>query len=260
MKPLWEHLELIKTKVIQSEKLLLLLDYDGTLAPIADRPEEAPLPLRAKAALRQLLPIPRYRVGIVSGRSADDVAGMVGIEGIIYAGNHGLELLYPEGRWVHPDVARLRPKLVDITKGLARELGHIPGLRIQDKGATLSVHYRLVAGDPQQEIRRRVQRVLHPFADYFEVTEGKKVLEVRPTLSCHKGTAICSIAHLLKAGEGDLTIYMGDDETDEDAFAALKPGDIGIRVGKSDSSAATYFVRDTEEVHALLETVGLWLS
>ena len=253
-------MHLIKSKVTRSEKTLVLLDYDGTLAPIADTSEEALFPLRAKAALQRLLPIPRYRVSIISGRAVEDVAAMVGLEDMIYAGNHGLEILYPGGRWVHPEAARLKAKLAEVTKRLKDELGHIPGLLIEDKGVTVSIHYRLVVGDLQEEIMPRVRKVLHPFVTYFRLTEGKKVLEVRPKISVHKGTVIYSIAHLLNAKEQDVIIYIGDDETDEDAFAALKPGDISIRVGESASSRANYYLCDTDEVHDLLEVLGLWSS
>jgi trehalose 6-phosphate phosphatase len=260
VKYLWRDLHLIKSKVTRSEKTLVLLDYDGTLAPIVERPKEAIFPSRAKTALESLLRIPRYRVSIISGRAVEDVAAMVGLEDMIYAGNHGLEILYPGGHWVHPEAARLRPKLAEVVQGLAQELGHIPGLLIEDKGVTVSVHYRLVVADLQEEIMPRVRKVLHPFAPYFKLTEGKKVLEVRPKISFHKGTVIYSITHLLNAKEADVIIYIGDDETDEDAFAALKPEDIGIKVGESTFSQASYFVRDTEELHDLLEVLGLWSS
>ena len=258
MKYLWADLRLIERKVTQSEKILLLLDYDGTLTPIADRPEDALLPSRTKDDLALLLQIPRYLVGIVTGRAVDDVAALVGIEDVIYAGNHGLEILYPGGCWVHPEAARLRPKLAEIRERLNEELGHIPGLLLEDKGVTVSIHYRLVAGDPREEVQRGAQKVLEPFAVNFQLTEGEKVLEVRPAVFFHKGTVIHTITQMVNVKESDLVIYIGDDETDEDAFAALKPKDIGIRVGESASSRAAYFALDTEEVCVLLEALGQW--
>ncbi len=259
MQYLWADMRLIERKVTQSKEILLLLDYDGTLTPIAERPEDAALlPPRTKDHLALLLQMPRYSIGIVSGRAVDDVAARVGIEDVIYTGNHGLEILYQGGRWVHPEAARLRPKLTEIRKRLDEELGHIPGLLLEDKGVTVSIHYRFAAGDPGEEVRQRVARVLEPFAVNFHLTEGKKVLEIRPAVSFHKGTAIHTVAQMFSVKESDLVVYIGDDETDEDAFAALKPKDISIRVGESISSRAAYFVRDTDEVCALLEALGQW--
>ena len=259
MEHLWAHLKLIEGRVTNSRLALILLDFDGTLAPIANTPQEATLPEPTRATLRSLAQMKRYRVGIVSGRPVDQVKDLVGIEGIIYAGNHGLELVHPQGRWTHPQAVALRPQLETVARGLmGGELGHIPGALIEDKGLIVSIHYRQVPQELHETIELQVRAVVEPFKDLFQLARGKKVLEVRPNVPCHKGTAVNAIARLVHAEEKDLIIYIGDDLTDEDAFAALRPGGIGIRVGEDANSRAAYFLYDAREVATFLESLVRW--
>ena len=251
-------LDPIRDSVTKSALVLLLLDLDGTLAPIVSTPQEAVIPEGTRATLRCLSLVPRYRVGVVSGRPVDEVREMVSIEGIFYAGNHGLELVHPQGRWTHPEAAALHPQLAQVARALEVELGHIPGLLIEHKGLTIGVHYRQVAQERQEVIEPRMRAVLESFGKLFRLASGKKVLEVRPRVPCDKGTAVRTIARLADSQGKDLIIYIGDDETDEDAFAALKPKDIAIRVGEEAASKAAYFLRDTDEVVAFLDALVRW--
>lgn len=238
--------------------LVLLLDFDGTLAPIVDRPElAAPLPA-ARAALDRLLARDDVAVAVVSGRGLADARRLLGIADIAYAGNHGMEIEGPGVRDEHEEAAAARPALERILKRVRLALQHVEGALVEDKGLTLSIHYRLVAEAGVPEVRAAAHAAAAAEAG-VRLTEGKKVVEVRPDVDWHKGRAVDFLLDHLRPPVGAPVLYIGDDTTDEDAFRALRERGAfaeGILVADpppaARETAAKAFLRNPAEVARLL--------
>ncbi len=242
--------------------VLLLFDYDGTITPIAGRPREARLAPAMQKKLAGLARRPKVTVGVVSGRALADLKSLVGIDGIYYAGNHGLEIEGPGLSWVHPAAEAARPVMQDLVTQLAAALQKTAGVIIEDKGLGVSVHYRLAAPGEREAIAETFRRLTAPLAGAgrIKITYGKKVLEVRPPIDWNKGRALevirLEVMKPLKPGQV-MTVYLGDDLTDEDAFRAVRESSIegwGIHVGGHDpASAAGYYLDSTDEVEELID-------
>lgn len=240
-------------------RLVLLLDFDGTLAPIVDRPELAEMPPRTRRALDRLRAMEGVEVAVVSGRGLADVRERAAIPGIAYAGNHGMEIEGAGLHRIHPGAAATRPSLQDVATRLDADLAGIDGAFVEDKGLTLSIHYRL-APERAEEVRERVHA---PVAGRPElrVTEGKMVLEVRPRVEWDKGRAVLYLLDQMRPPADAPVLYLGDDRTDEDAFRALRewgPAAEGVLVADPPpaESAASSLLRDPAEVGALFEALA----
>lgn len=233
---------------------LLLLDYDGTLTPIVERPELALLPPDMKELLGRASR--HYTLGIISGRSLAGVKELVGLEGIYYAGNHGFEISGPGIELVKPEAERVRPTLVNLCEELRTKLNDIKGAIVEDKGSTASVHYRLVAQEEFGRLKNIFEEAVRPHIDSgaVRVTHGKKVFEIRPNVEWDKGKAVLWISSVVDP-KGELTpVYVGDDRTDEDAFSALKEKGVTILVSEEPiESNAKYSVKNVDEVQIFFE-------
>ena len=187
------------------DRTALVFDVDGTLAPIVARPELAAVPAATRAELERLAA--RYLlVACLSGRAGADARALVGVEGIEYVGNHGLEL---------------EPRAEELAARIARFRADV-GLPVEDKGLTLGYHFR-AAGD-EESARRELETVAERArAEGLDARWGRKVLEIRPSVAADKGTAVRALVERTGARQA---LYAGDDTTDLDAFAAL--GDLGL--------------------------------
>lgn len=203
------------------ERVAVLTDVDGTLAPIVVRPEEATVPEEAVGALRRLSE--RFAlVGCISGRRAEEARRLVGLEELVYAGNHGLEVLGPgEG------VARLsqgalewEPRIGEFVAALDGQMLAAAELRTEDKGPIQALHWRGAEDEAAAEARAK-EIASTAQADGLAVHWGRKVLELRPPVAIGKDIAV---EELLAAAAADIrhAIYAGDDRTDLDAFAGLR--------------------------------------
>ena len=259
-----EHLLSAWPRVIKqlrsASHVLLLLDYDGTLTPIAPRPELADLPESVRQLLEALARQRRLTLAIISGRALVDIKEKVGISSLVYAGNHGLEIEGPGISFVSPLAEEFKPVLRRMYHLLSQALGAVKGVLVEDKGLTLSVHYRQVADDKGKEVRSTFERITGDAARLgrIRITSGKKVYEIRPAVAWDKGKVVKILME--KCGEGErksepLPIYIGDDLTDEDAFRAIEHygGGISVFVGGGDSpSSARYFLQSPDEVAKFL--------
>jgi trehalose 6-phosphate phosphatase len=195
----------------------LVMDIDGTISPTVARPEEACVLPDARRAL-QTLQGELTLVAIVSGRMAADARTMVGIDGLTYVGNHGYEVWREDGPVVVPAALEWVPQLAALLE-TARAQIQQPGIFIENKGATASLHYRLAA-DPErarQELLHILQNLAAPSGLCLE--EGRMVINLLPPLSISKGSAV---SWLVAEYRLDGVVYVGDDETDAHAFRALQ--------------------------------------
>jgi trehalose-phosphatase len=197
----------------------ILTDVDGTLAPIAERAEDAAVPAAAREALARLSE--RYGlVGCVSGRRAEEARRLVGLDGIAYAGNHGLELLLPGDDSARPDpsLAGREHEASEFLAGLADDALEGTGLRREDKGPIQALHWRGAEDEAGAEARAHEIGADAGRAG-LELRWGRKVLELRPVGGGGKDAAVAA----LLAAEGiDRAVYAGDDRTDLDAFRRLR--------------------------------------
>ena len=241
--------------------LLVMLDIDGTLAPLQPRPEDAFVPEATRRVVLELASMPEVHVALVTGRAAADGRKLARIDGAWVIGNHGIETISPAGEAViDASAAPYRTVLAGAVEELTGRVTGIPGVRVEDKVWTLSVHYRLA--DPAVE--PRIRRVMEATAQEhgLRVVRGKKIFELRPPIHVHKGTAVLELARQLAGADFDASLfYAGDDRTDEDAFRSLRsdaPHAVTVRVGGSadDQTAATaaeFTVPDEEALRGLLE-------
>jgi trehalose 6-phosphate phosphatase len=222
------------------DRTALLFDVDGTLAPIVARPELATVPDETRVELRRLSG--RYRlVACVSGRAGVDAERVVGVAGIQYVGNHGLEL---DGR-----ANEFAEALAAFRRTVARP--------VEDKVLSLSYHYR--DAPDEAAARAELERVAEQARAAGLVSSwGRKVLEIRPPVAADKGTAVRT---LLERSRAERALYAGDDTTDLDAFAGLAAAGlehaVRIAVGSSEGperlrEAADLVVADPSELAALL--------
>jgi trehalose 6-phosphate phosphatase len=245
-------------RIKQSRERLLLCDYDGTLTAIVDRPEMANLSEETGKLLSRLVRKPGVSVGVISGRALSDIKARVSIGSIIYAGNHGFEIDGPEIQFIHPLTEELGSIIRLISTVLKKAMGRIKGVVVEDKGMTLSVHYRLVNDDQLAQVNSVFENTVGTARKLGKIktTSGKKVHEVRPAIPWHKGNAVQLIfdkaGHSRRKGEV-LPIYLGDDLTDEDAFKSVNElNGISILVGEErQNSAAGYYLNSTSEVNTL---------
>jgi trehalose-phosphatase len=250
----------VRSILKDAEHILLLSDYDGTLTPIVERPEMANLSEDTRKVLRLLAKNPRYTVGIISGRALADLKSRVGLEGIVYAGNHGLEIEGIGSSYFDPVAEEVRPFLNLLSNVLSATLRGIRGVFVENKGLTLSVHYRAVDENEEEVVANTFRKVVEPLhtTGKIRVTQGKKVYEIRPPVDWDKGKAIMWLlekCRQLKRKSDVLPVYLGDDLTDEDGFRAIeKNGGISILVcDELRQSLARYFVTSPEEAVAFLK-------
>jgi trehalose 6-phosphate phosphatase len=192
-------------------------------------------------------------VAIVSGRALEDVRTRVGIPELIYAGCHGLVIRGPGLDFVQPQALRQVRALKHLAEQLTVRLQRVSGVNVEDKGMSVSVHFRQVEAPDRRAVALAVQTAAGQSATTFLVRRGREVWELSPKVDWDKGRAVRWIlAHA--AGRDALPVFIGDDVTDEDAFAALPEG-ITVKVGDAYGSSAVWSVAGPEEVGSFL----LWL-
>jgi trehalose 6-phosphate phosphatase len=217
-----------------TEGLLVGLDFDGTLAPIADDPDEPSITPACRRALDRFVTASDATVAVISGRALADLRSRVGLDGVIYAGNHGLELSGEERSTVHPEARSVRPALARAIERIRDRLPDTAAIEVEDKGLTATVHYRQAPPDRTGEVQTAVSTAVCNVGDLV-VTAGKEVFELRPRIDWDKGSTISRIAEATP--EDWMTVYVGDDTTDEDAFGAVRPEGVGVLVGDRDTDA-----------------------
>jgi trehalose-phosphatase len=242
--------------LLKNKKPALFLDYDGTLTPIVSRPEQAIISQEIKDLLAKLAT--KYTVAVVTGRDMDDVKKLVGLDNLVYAGSHGFRISGPNGLYQeHEKTAVLLPELAIIEKELMDLQKKYKGVQIDRKRYAIGVHYRNAKDEDIEDLLADFEEVLANNPGYKKGT-GKKIVEIKPDLDWHKGKAVMWILEKLGLSndESVLPIYIGDDDTDEDAFEAFQDSGTGIGImvehtGKP--TQASYTLENVDEVAELFK-------
>jgi trehalose 6-phosphate phosphatase len=244
---------------IAGRRPAIFLDYDGTLTPIVDRPEDAVISRSMRQAVRGLAE--RCPVCVVSGRDRRVVQQLMGVDDLIVAGSHGFDIWSPrEGTLEHDAGGDFEELIERVTARVREEADPIEGSLVEPKKASVALHYRLVADADRPRIAAIVDRLLAEHPDELKVTPGKMVYEIQPRLEWDKGRAVLYLLEALKLNGDDVApLYLGDDITDEDAFRALSRRGIGIFVGRADDpevggrgTSAAFVLDSIEEVERFL--------
>lgn len=233
----------------------LFLDFDGTLSWLAPDPNQARLDERTRETLVRIVQRNRVTATVISGRAIEDLYTKIRLEGLIYAGNHGLEIFGPQFCFVEPLAVTHREDLGRLAEDLAQELAPIRGILVEFKGYTASIHYRRASDADIPKVEQAIRSAVAPARAWCSVKPGNKVFEIVPRTNWHKGMAVRLINNNLAANGKILSLYFGDDSTDEDAFRLL-PDAITVKVGDSASTSARYQLPDPDAVSGFLE----WLA
>jgi trehalose-phosphatase len=248
--PVLENLAEINQQISAAPHVLLFADFDGTLTPIAEHPSLAHLSAETKTLLEGLSRQSSMTVAVICGRALADLQARVGIEGLVYAGNHGLEICGPGFHFIDPDAAAQREALRQLFEKMSARMRAVAGAYVENKGLTVSVHFREVADRQVDEVIRAVRAAVSPRQRQWQLTIGKMVYEIKPRVEWHKGAALHWIKDRIGKPKAQM-IYLGDDLTDEDAFAALPDG-ITVKVGHAEETFAKFHVADPAEVQQFL--------
>ncbi len=228
--------------------MALFLDFDGTLAPIRPKPREVELDAETQRVLRRLVRHPRFRVTLISGRRRADLCQRVAVRGARYLGLHG---------WESNGGVELSPgakaALQGVRRQLRRRLEGLPGIWLEEKGPIFAVHHRGARPDTVRVASATLREAMKLLTPPLTVMKGKKVWEVLPYEMAGKGMRLTRLLAALP--EGSLSVYVGDDTTDESAFAALTSG-ITVRVGASRRSRARFWLRHPGEVREFLRRLA----
>jgi trehalose 6-phosphate phosphatase len=244
----------VKQRIKSAAQVSLFLDFDGTLVPIEADPASPCLDSGTAEALQELSSRDSFVITVISGRAVEDLYARIRIQGLIYAGNHGLEIFGRNILFVEPRATARRQELERLCDELRVQLQPIEGAMVEFKGLTASVHYRRAAESDRPAIETAVRAAVACTGDSFRLNPGRKVLEILPRNGWHKGAAVRWInAHL--GEENVLSVYLGDDTSDEDAFCTL-PDAVTVKVGPARATCARHRLPDPGAVHEFL----LWLA
>ncbi|KAK6150434.1 hypothetical protein DH2020_015366 [Rehmannia glutinosa] len=245
----------------KGKQIVMFLDYDGTLSPIVDDPDRAFMSEAMRATVRK---VARYfPTAIVSGRCRDKVYSFVRLAELYYAGSHGMDIKGPsKGSKYKKPASEFLPMIDEVYKALLEVTKCTPGALVENNKFCVSVHFRCVDEKRWSELAKQVGSVLEGYPN-LRLTQGRKVLEIRPTIKWDKGKALEFLLESLGYAKcADVfPVYIGDDRTDEDAFKVLRERGqgFGILVSKTPKDTnASYSLQEPSEVMAFLRRLVGW--
>ncbi len=244
-------------KKIDGKKIVVFLDYDGTLTPIVERPEDAILESEMRDVLKDLSK--KSTVAIVSGRDRLDVQERVRLDNIYYAGSHGFDIKGPEGfEKAHDEGEQFIEILDRVQAELEESLQDIEGAQVERKKFSVATHYRRVSDQDVENVKKRVDTVLNEHHS-LQKSGGKKVIEIQPAIDWHKGKALRWLIYALGFEDDKVVpLYIGDDLTDENAFREIKQDGIAIVVATEQKKTdAHYMLSDTDAVRGFLKRLTM---
>ncbi|KAG7571722.1 HAD-superfamily hydrolase subfamily IIB [Arabidopsis suecica] len=253
----------------EGKQIVMFLDYDGTLSPIVDDPDRAFMSKKMRNTVRKLAKC--FPTAIVSGRCREKVSSFVKLTELYYAGSHGMDIKGPEQgpkykkenqSLLCQPATEFLPVINEVYKKLLEKIKSIPGAKVENNKFCASVHFRCVEENKWSDLAHQVRSILKNYPKLM-LTQGRKVLEIRPIIKWDKGKALEFLLESL--GYNNCTdvfpIYIGDDRTDEDAFKILrdKKQGLGILVSKyAKETNASYSLQEPDEVMDFLERLVDW--
>jgi trehalose-phosphatase len=250
MRNLQNHLTEIRARLSPQKRVLLLMDFDGTLSPLADAPEKAHLPQDVQQMLLRLAFQPRVRVAILSGRSLAYLKSVFGVQSFFYGGNHGLEMEGPDFSFCHPRARTLRRVIQNLVRQIRKPVKAVPGAFLENKGFSLALHFRNIPRVHKPDFDALLEKLREKTAGLpVRWQPGNKVWELLPRVAWDKGRAAESLIQHL---EHPFPVAVGDDRTDEDMFEALSGKGITVHVGGDSDSSAQFCLTRQSEVPRLL--------
>jgi trehalose-phosphatase len=244
----------IAERIDRAGSALALTDFDGTLVPLEDHPEDVTVPAETRALLESFKSNPRLSIGVISGRSLADLEARVGVPGIWYVGNHGFELRTPSGTrraFYDAEAARyvraVERELADVTSNIA-------GVQIENKGPTLAVHYRRVDADRIGRVEQACRDAFYRHQKRLRLISGMCVHELRLREGFTKGTAVRVIRK--ESPRHLLPFYFGDDVTDDDVFRVLQGTGVCVRVGRRPSRLAEFSIAGPNDLLDVLSRIS----
>ncbi|KAK7389822.1 hypothetical protein VNO78_25116 [Psophocarpus tetragonolobus] len=267
--------------IAEGKEIVVFLDYDGTLSPIVDDPDNAYMSDAMRAAVREVAYC--FPTAIVSGRCKDKVYEFVKLKNIYYAGSHGMDISTPLGSSKYEDqkhqikavdekgnhivhfhpAKEFLPTIQEIIKVLKEKTRRIKGSMVEDNKFCVTVHYRCVKNEEDVGVLKEI--VESSMKDYpsFHISRGRKIMEIRPKINWDKGRALLYLLGTLGFDNYNnvLPIYLGDDRTDEDAFKIIRHIGRGFPIVVSSiakETEASYSLRDPSDVLAFLICLAKW--
>ena len=253
IRPLGREVERICARLNDSDRVLVALDYDGTLAPIAETPEAARLPSRTADVLSELAASDRFVVAVVSGRSLADLKRRMALD-VVHVGNHGLEIEGAGVSFVHPDAEAAREAIDQACWDLTAAFESVPPVTIERKDLSATVHYRQAPADLTTWIQATVNATVRPYLSKIFVGPALEACEIRPRLQWNKGSAVRYLFGKIDSANPAL-VCAGDDATDEDMFDILR-WEISIKVGSPRNTRARFYVPGVPELLEFLTVLA----
>jgi trehalose-phosphatase len=241
---------------IPMNRLILFLDFDGTLTPIVSRPNQARLSRAVRETLRKLVDL--LPVVVISGRAPKDLRRRVGLQKVCYVGHHGLSYLEAGGEVTWLTTPPRRTLVRRWLQALRIAAEGIEGAFVEDKGVCVALHDRLVKQKQRARLMRRARRVFAPWIARGSVSllRGNRVLEARSSRAGNKGTAVSMLLRRPWARRR-VPVYFGDDHTDFDAFSVVHGRGLAIRVGgRRGAVGEDAWIPHPKKLHSVLD----WLA
>ena len=252
MKLFWKNSDEISKCIASAPGLLVTLDFDGTLAALAETPDQARLKPEFKSALKALSALYGVSVFILSGRTLESVRRLVGLRNLYYGGNHGIEIKGPGFAWRDAGAAKVRNLVARMAADIQERFPPGTGVLVENKTFSISIHYRNLKAEYRHGFFSRMKALMSVQGGLLHWRRGHKVFELLPRGAAHKGNALNRLSKKLG---NPLGVAVGDDLTDEDMFTALAKKGITIRVGRKADSKAGYFLSGQGEVLRLLRFI-----
>ena len=239
MKSFWKNSAAVSARLAAAPRLLVTLDFDGTLAALAETPGQARLKPEFKAALKSLSSEPGVSLFILSGRALKSVRGLVGLKNLYYGGNHGIEIQGPGFSWRDSGAVKAMKLVAGIAADMQERFPPGTGVLVENKVFSASVHYRNLKPAYRCGFFSRMGVLTSTRTKTLHWRSGHKVFELLPKGASHKGNAVVRLAKKLGRPLG---VAVGDDLTDEDMFNVLAKNGITIQVDRKAGSKAGYFL------------------
>ena len=244
-----------------AKPLILFLDFDGTLVSIRRHPSLVSLPPARRRFLKQFSSRPGVRIVVISGRALPDLKQKASISGLYYVGNHGLQMEGPGIRYLHPAARNGRKVLAKIARAIQTAVRGIPGVWLENKQLSLSLHFRQASAAGKKQARIRFFKIVtpHAIAGRVRVTGGKQVLELRLPVDWNKGEAARWLLKrwIPRRSGSPVVMAAGDDQTDEDLFRAVPRSGISIFVGEKPAfTRARYRVNSCADLYRFLRELS----